>query len=528
MEASLGCSSESQKNCLEPRNSDVTLLAINLLSPDCRGHVFRFLGLFDCLRFAETSKASLEQVIKEVERRRRNQFLDRPYEEFLPSDYNELDLPFSRRQSAQSHERNKNSDSKTRENEKTNPHPFLSSPAAQRGETRRSFYNLPSVLERIEGLYRAIPGTHPFNDDLRNLVADLKKDTIIVTNSDRNQTSNVMHANLLLQRFASVTYAHRLHASLLSRCTISLNPVPYHDRGGYDDTSSFTVTLERYMGDVLSARCLMGHSYRCLEEGFSLLRETFHTMRVEGGPSFRRWIDHLPASTHVSDSNLDQMVSVRHWYKYWVFFHSALLRIAPFSIEQAEKLKLGPLSGILEPLDLYCDTKTQTGRDNTINSDSTNRNNRDANTNNAGGQRKYRRWFVPSKKYACCSIQDMNALQERMNQLFHPNHRRITHIGNLETTLHHFGPLGRFRGRDRVATETMSPNKIYESFLLCLENRSKRTYTSKLVHWLDGLDDHGMLRWMIFVQDESRRIRPMTVQPPLVTIRMITHIGELP
>ncbi len=525
MEASLGRSSEYQKDSIEPRNSDATHLAIDLLSPDCRGHVFRFLDLFDCLRFAETSKASLKQVIKEVERRRRNQFLDCPYEEFLSSDYNELDLPFSRRQSSQSHDSNKNSDAKTKNNEKNNHHPYLYSPATRRGERRRSCYALPSVLERIEGLYRAIPGTHPFNDDLRNLVADLKKDTFF----KRNESSNVPNENLLLQMFSSVTYAHRLHASLLSRCTIGLNPVPYHDRGGFDDTSSFTVTLERYMGDVLSARCLMGHSYRCLEEGFSPLRETFRTMGVEGGPSFRGWIDHLPSSTDVSDPSLDQMGSVRHWYRYWVFFHSALLRIAPFSIEQAEKLKLGPLSGILEPFDLYCDANTQTGRDNTMNIDSTNRNNHDANTNNAGGQREYRRWFVPSETYhACCSIEDRNALQERMNQLFHPNHRRITHTGNLETTLHHFGPLGPFRGRDRVATETTSPNKIYESFLMCLENRSKRTYTSKLAHWLDGLDTHGMLRWMTFLQDESRRIRPMTVQPPLVTIRMIPHIGELP
>lgn len=509
----------SPSDYLEARNSDVTHLAIDLLSPDCRGHVFRFLGLFDCLRFAETSKASLEQVIKEVERRRRNQFLDRPYEEFLPSDFcfHELHLPFSLKNlDTQSHDRNKNSDEKTKKGEQINHHPFLCSPVGQRGETQRLYYALPSVKERIEGLYRAIPGTHPFNDDLRNLVADLKKDTIVVTDSEKNETSN---ANLLLQRFSSVTYAHRLHASLLSRCTIRLNPVPYHDRGGYDDTSSFTVTLERYMGDVLSARCLMGHSHRCREEALS--RETFRRMGVEGGPSFRWWIDDLPASTHVSDPNLNQTISVRHWYKYWVFFHSSLLRIAPFSIEQAEKLKLGPLSGILEPFDLYCDAKTHTRRDNTMNRDITNRNNRNASTNNAGGPREYQRWFVPSKTYACCSIQDMNALQERMNQLFHPNHRHVTRIGNLETTLHHFGPLGPFRGRDRVATETSSPNKIYESFLTCLENRSERTYTSKLAHWLDGLDTHGMLRWIIFLQDESRRIRPMTVQPPLVTIRMI-------
>ncbi|MGK3759135.1 MAG: hypothetical protein ACI8RD_011452, partial [Bacillariaceae sp.] len=51
------------------------------LSPDCRGHVFQFLSLFECLKYGQTSKTSLEHIIIELYIRRLNQFLIRPCEE---------------------------------------------------------------------------------------------------------------------------------------------------------------------------------------------------------------------------------------------------------------------------------------------------------------------------------------------------------------------------------------------------------------------------------------------------------------
>ena len=501
MEISPAPSIESQMGFCERKDADRAPPAINLLSPDCRGHVFCFLGLFDCLRFAETSKTSMEQIIKEVECRRRNQFLVRPCEPlYVPSDDNEWDGRLSPRECVAQRVDNNNNNNKsysettTKKDGIIDDHPFLYSMTANGGETRRScYYELPSVLERIEGLYRVIPGTHPFNDKLRTLIMDLKKDTA---------SSTIQNQNQLLKRLSSVTFAHRLHASLLSQCTTDLNPVPYHDRGSYENKNSFTVTLERYMGDVLTARCLIGHSYRSLEEGYYDQSESLCAMGVEGGPSFRRWIDHLPSYLKT------ESVSARHWYRYWVFFHSSLLRISPFSIDQAEQLKLGPLSGILEPFNMMDD-------------DIINLNNPDTNTNRGRGGREYRRWFLPSNTFAYCSSNDVNALKERIKDFFLPDNDQIYPIGNLETTLHDFGPLGPFRGRDRVTVETMSPSIIYESFFTCLQNCCERTYTSKLTNWLDGSDSHGMIRWMRFLQDESKRVRPMTVQPPLVTIRMI-------
>jgi len=130
----------------------------------------------------------------------------------------------------------------------------------------------------------------------------------------------------------------------------------------------------------------------------------------------------------------------------------------------------------------------------------------------------------------------VKVLSEKMNQLFRHNNQRI---GVLETTLNHFGPLGpSFRGRDRVTTQVMLPHKLYVSLLRnsllswTLNNRRLQTYMglnreyiTDLRLWLGDSDNRGVMHWMKLLQDQSRKTRPMTVQPPLVTIRMITLNG---
>ena len=188
---------------------------IDLLSPDCRNHVFLFLGLKDCLRFAETSSTNLVHIIAQVQRRRYEQFMTRPCEELTvePS----MILPFSVRepslpQNAELVPMN------------TTKYPHLHPLKSKDGEphNRRRFYALPTIQERIQSLYAKIPSTHPFNEDLKNLVQDLKKE-YPYTNPDPNRQKSE-----LLKQLSSVTYAHRLHASLLSRCTTQLDPEDHH------------------------------------------------------------------------------------------------------------------------------------------------------------------------------------------------------------------------------------------------------------------------------------------------------------
>jgi hypothetical protein len=591
---------------MEFETEDTTTMTpplVNLLSPDCRSRVFRFLTLFDCLRFAETSRTSLKHVIREVDRRRRDQFLVRPCEELTASGDTILNLSTSIRQSElppgdalvahnndNGNVNDKACDDKTKHDNGSSDHPFLHRAVGhdsddlyerlQDREIRRSWYVLPSVKERIEGLYRTIPSTHPFNDELRDLVLDLRYYKTIEDSNGRMENSNEQNHNLL-KRLSAVTYAHRLHASLLSQCTVNLSPDPYNrhnlnnnrtSNDGNGDNESFTVTLERYMGDVLSARCLIGHSYyfgsRTRSSNNSDGDDSVHMtdsnddgnnskneVVVEGGPSFDQWIDRLvsfkkissnPTSintdneSYIEDNNKgDEIPSTKDWYQYWVFFHSALLRISPFSVQQAQQLKLDPCSGILGPFDVYNDMYTQPGPNNIGNDNNNNNNNGDANanTNTTGGQQQQQPWFLPSRTYACFSpeCQDVKALSERMNQLFRHNNQRI---GILETTLNHFGPLGQFRGRDRVTTEVMLPHKLYVSVLRnsllswTLNNRRLQTllglnreYITDLRRWLGDSDNRGVMRWMKLLQDQSQKTRPMTVQPPLVTIRMITLNG---
>jgi hypothetical protein len=594
----------SSESTMEFETEDTTTMTpplVNLLSPDCRSRVFRFLTLFDCLRFAETSRTSLKHVIREVDRRRRDQFLVRPCEELTASGDTILNLSTSIRQSElppgdalvahnndNGNVNDKACDDKTKHDNGSSDHPFLHRAVGhdsddlyerlQDREIRRSWYVLPSVKERIEGLYRTIPSTHPFNDELRDLVLDLRYYKTIEDSNGRMENSNEQNHNLL-KRLSAVTYAHRLHASLLSQCTVNLSPDPYNrhnlnnnrtSNDGNGDNESFTVTLERYMGDVLSARCLIGHSYyfgsRTRSSNNSDGDDSVHMtdsnddgnnskneVVVEGGPSFDQWIDRLvsfkkissnPTSINtdneasIEDNNKgDEIPSTKDWYQYWVFFHSALLRISPFSVQQAQQLKLDPCSGILGPFDVYNDMYTQPGPNNIGNDNNNNNGDANANTNTTGGQQQQQPWFLPSRTYACFSpeCQDVKALSERMNQLFRHNNQRI---GILETTLNHFGPLGQFRGRDRVTTEVMLPHKLYVSVLRnsllswTLNNRRLQTllglnreYITDLRRWLGDSDNRGVMRWMKLLQDQSQKTRPMTVQPPLVTIRMITLNG---
>ena len=544
---------------------------VSTITSDCRENIFRYLTFYECLQVSEVSKFFLEQITAEVERRRRHQFLIRPCEELTCSGDTILNLSMSVRQSElpPGDELLVNDDDKTK-------NPFLHRAmdheeddmreATDGKQCSRSWYSLPSVAERLDCLYRSIPHTHPFNDDLRNLVLDLKESKTVENFGGTKDNFNDQSHDIF-QKFSSITYAHRLHASLLSRCTVNLNPDPY-DRHGVNnihsengDSESFTVTLERYMGDVLSARCLIGHSnyFGSIKNHINSNGDGDVTMTdsndgeyenrcqvaVQGGPSFDQWIDHLvsfkenSANVNSNDSGTrnknsfrrEEITLTKYWYQYWVFFHSALLRVSPFTLEQAKQLRLEPFSGILEPYDLNNSVHNQSVPNND------NGNSTSGNANISGGQQLHS-WFLPSRTYSCFSpeCQDVKLLSEHMNQLFRDNNQRIA---ALETTLNHFGPLGpAFRGRDRVSTEVMLPHKLYVSVLRnsllswTLNNKRlqsymgmNREYVNDLRRWLSDSDNRGVMRWMKLLQDQSTKTRPMTVQPPLVTIRMVTLSG---
>ena len=492
-----------------------TSAALNHLPPDCRSHVFSFLSLFDCLRFGETSKSSLEKVIVEVDKRRYDQFLVRPYEQFTIKKY--LDSPCAKLVS-----------NKT-ETEKETEHPFLHHlvPEEDRIVEAKNFYVLPSVAERIEELYKTIPKSHNFLDDLESLIEDLKT-THPCEEHKKFHVDNescVTIRSSLKDVLSSVTRAHQIHAMLLRKCTIFLGLC--HEPIGKVHTARHTVTLEQYMGDVLSARCLVGNSFCAHRKDL----EHFDTVStgVEGGVTFDRWLDHLP-TTETNDSTT--ILTATDWYKIWVFFHSTLLRISPFTVEQAVQLKLGPLSGILEPFDLpktnpnttaiigYTDNETRNSNRNR-NSNS-NRNSNIYSNNTATGQKQQPRWFLPLRTYACRPTHDF--LEKLKQKVFKGPHRNCL----LQTTVYSFGPLGpAYRGRDRVETVSLIPICIFHALKDNIDNYNG--YDESIVslsQLLEGSVSPVML-WLKRLQHESQKLRPMTVQKPRVTIRTTSPIQLL-
>ena len=470
----------------------------------------------------------------------------------------------------------------------------------------RVFYALPSVLERIKELYQSIPKSHPSCNDLRDLISNLQNQKEIEVGNDDSRKRNIDdddddddddakekdkdknndHNNNLVQRLSSATYAHRLHAKLLSNCTVTLEPDPYYNSihktnsSGIAIDESFTVTLERYMGDVLAARCLIGHTYiggndsmKCGDSSFvaddnaALVGgsnivdyDKCSKVLVEGGPSFDHWIDHLMSfqvTATANDGNNDRNSNSNHnnnnndnnskvssakaWYQYWVFFHSALLRVSPLSVLQAEELRVRPLSGILEPFDNDEDMLGNDNRNDTDNNDDDDNTSNDENDRqqDEGRLRMHRNiepWFIPSRTFACysCECRDVKVLSDRMNPLFRHNDQKI---GILHLSINDFGPLGQFRGRDRVVTQTMLPHKLYvillrNSLLSWTLNNNRlhhyidrdhyREYVKDLRCWLNDCDKRGVMSWMKLLQAQSQKTAPMTVQPTLVSIRMTT------
>jgi hypothetical protein len=327
------------------------------------------------------------------------------------------------------------------------------------------------------------------------------------------------------------------------------------------------------MGDVLSARCLIGHSYiggstsgnmafssnttssigdgnGTDTDGNNIDYDDRSKYVVEGGPSFEKWIDHIISFQKITNINDDndndnnnRISSAKDWYQYWVFLHSALLRVSPFSIRQADKLKIGPFSGILEPFNDNNNGTTESDDENDDDHESNNHqgDNIDEDTGNHQDhhqqqQQQQDTWFLPSRTFACysCECRDVKVLSDRMSPLFRHNDQRV---GILQTTMNDFGPLGNFRGRDRVSTQVMLPHKLYvillrNSLLSWTLNNNRlhnyidrddyREYVSDLRRWLNGSDKRGVMQWMKLLQDQSQKNHPMTVQPPLVTIRMTT------
>lgn len=440
------------------------------LPPDSRHHVLDYLSLRDCLLYSQVSRQCLLDVVPGLKRRRSRQFCQRHAYQLLDP----CRLVPVRDIAAFT--------SPTRDLLESDHGCLLQ----EINGDEKQWYIVPSIAERIQALYRALPPSHPSNEDVRQLLLDLQHEPSLL--SDDGITTS--HFGTCLEELRSISKAHRLHDFILSEATISSSPPPADTGFAANATSemragsSLTTTLEQYIGDVLIAYYCMGHSIAGI---------------VEGPTTHRRWtLDLLhPRRQEIVEGPL-------HWYRRWVYLHSTILRTFPMTRQQLESYKLAsPPSGIqgrTEPRKTeyihphYCFLGTGTpvvGETTAVVSD----------------------LIVPIAN---------NSSSQRSKYIH-------------KTRWNQFGPLGpAFRGRDRVQTHSISPgllvNRLHNpcfghspTWLLLAEGRHFISDSPAMTCWFapfteaaDGMDK--LTRWIAILPRECSKNRPMTVQPPIVTI----------
>jgi hypothetical protein len=232
------------------------------------------------------------------------------------------------------------------------------------------------------------------------------------------------------------------------------------------DSTCLSVSLERYLGDVLIACYLMAHSIA------GLVRE--------GAPTEANWVQQLqdtvfspPPSLDTDDDFFDDdsdddyeeqqqqqcppRLDAAGWYHVWVYYHSTLLRISLLTRDQQERLGIDDSSGIPLP---------------------------------GGLVQPHAPFYGSRMQLMLISVQPRAAMR---------------------TTLNQFGPLGpAFRGRDEMTSRVMEADDIVYGINSAI---STGMASASLLP-----PNPQVLQWMRGLYQECRRTRPMTVAPPLVTI----------
>jgi hypothetical protein len=450
---------------------------LSTISPDTRNHVLDYLPLRDCFRYSQVSHQCLREVLPNLKRRRSHQFCQRhAYQLLNPCRLVPVrEIPIL---------------STSRIDKETDVDVLLQPINGDKNQ----WHILPSITERIQALYRALPVSHSSSDNLRQLLLDLQQEDLQLLSEQGFSTNNL---TAYVQELRSVSKAHRLHELMLSQSTISSYP-PSVDRGFAVNAlrSVTTTTLHQYIGDVLIAYFLMGHSVAGM---------------VEGLTTHGKWTQDL-----LDPRDKDTMAEGPiHWYRRWIFLQSTLLRTFPMTRQQLAVYKLvAPLHGIL-------------GRTEPRNVE----------------------YIHPHYCFLASGTSVVGETTRVVRRLVRPqgdaNNGRRSHFDH-ETRYHQFGPLGpAFRGRDLLEVFKMEPSMMVDrlespqfsispTWQLLEEGRHFISNNASFDNWFavsswvtawneqerrfpdDAWDDVSF--WMMVLGNECYKNRPMTVEPPLVTI----------
>jgi hypothetical protein len=436
------------------------------LSWDLKDQVLDFLPLRSCLRYTQASHQCLRDVLPHLKRRRSRQFCKRlAYQMGNPHKLRPINSL----------------------NDPTSIPIETSSPLQYLTGDKEQIHIVPSVTERIESLYRALPYSHSSSEGVRRLLLELQGQPPDLLLEDGIRSS---HFPSSLQELHLVTVAHRSHEELIRACTVNCSP-PRANLGFWDNPgAALTTTLEQYIGDVLLAYFLVGHAIAGMVEGFT---------------SHSHWTDHL-----LSCDSSPQL-----WYKRWVFMHSCILRTFPVTTNQLQQYKL-PAVGIIGRTDPqgvdyihphYCFLGCS-ARD-TVVEDTTK---------------------VVSHIYRACLLD------------FDERTAEGALVYRMDTRWHSFGQLGpAFRGRDHVQSVHMSPDTM-SVFLsspgfamappwLMMEEGQHVIHDNPLYHaWFTAeveprTDSESLGSWFLRMPQICYQNRPMTVEPPVISLN--AHLSGL-
>jgi len=259
---------------------------------ECSAHVFSYLELHDLCKFGCTSLVSLKETMPELLRRR-----NRLKQRFAYSrDWKIISGPLEMEKIGLYEDMKEK-------------HPTL------------QWVPMPTVQERVDQLYKRIPSSHPLCSTVQELCHELSRDI-----EEENLTRCLPNFNSLFPRLQQVLRAHKLHAFILWKA-IHSNPLVNDNAIHSNPCTENSTTLSRYMGDVFCITYLINQSNLRL---------------VEGGPTNATFIREL---RHQSDSSC---------YQSWVYMHSSILRVKPFTTEQRDRLGIPEFFGVSEMIPNDC------------------------------------------------------------------------------------------------------------------------------------------------------------------------------
>ena len=411
---------------------------------DCLDVVLSFAGFKAILVLGSTSVLFFRQVQTELKRRK-----DRFHQTFYFTDQHDPRVYLYR-------------------STKCAPGEYLS---------RSRIFLLPTVRDRIDSLAEVLPSSYPSYAKviaLRGFIRQsIKPDAVSGHDCCFSQLMS-NHRQLIL--------CHRLHSEILAEAIFAVPDNIERRLSGVQSgvEAVLNVSLERYIGDVMCAFYLMGHTVSQI---------------VEGGPGESTWVRRIYSELNMSASDRDEVdpsegettagpVCSYTWYRTWVFLHSSLLRIAPTSWDQQKRL------GIASPTPEI--------------SSST------ASIDVARGS-----LLSPPRPFAGegSKLALIGALS------------RISHSSPLRVTYNSFGRLGPiFRGRDLIQSHVIQLRNVvnlYHTFDLLAPEEYSRGPVSGMPPFLRAwaADEHEISISLLELHGQSRKARPMTVLPPLVTFR---------